>query len=481
MNNLRLILAIFLFSNFLSLYADQIDIGIAESTTVTGQINIQIRPDFDIFYPQTITAILYTVRWDDPSISITTQNFYPFFISPIGLPEEYNGYYYQSFAAIPFNSVAIDANQEYLASTFTYTNGDCAVFEIIEDNWTAANNGNLYLEFTGIDVSGNIYQSSINYGSVGGNITGNDTIVFGNSTGPLYLSDYFGSINGWQRKVDDNNWFDIPGTADLSTYSETPTAIGSYNYRVRVQNGICPEDFSDIINLEVVIHEELKLNIKVFLEGGFIVSEMGTKLNQQGYIPLKQPYNIAPWFYNGLESVISIPNVNVTDWILVELRETAGNASTATSDKIIARQAGLILKNGTIVQTDGISELVFDVTLNENLYVIISHRNHLSIMSSLPLTLSGDSYNYDFANGATKAYSEFESGQKEIATGIWGMIGGDNNANGYINDDDITQWESNTGTKGYDPSDFTLDAQVNNIDKNDVWYWNNGSSSQVPD
>lgn len=482
MNKLPLVLTITIIFSLLSAYANQIDIGLFESGTIAGQIDVKIRPDFDIYYPQTITAILYTIRWDDPSIEINTQSFYPFFINSIGVPEEYNGYYYQSFAAIPFNSIAISADQEILASSFTYTNGDCATFEIIEDEWTSVNNGNLYLEFIGSDVSGIIYQPILNFGGAGGIIVGTDTIFIGNSTGNMNLLNYQGNVHTWQRKFENNSWEDIPGTLGLTTYSEIPPAIGSYTYRARVQNASCPEVFSNTLNIQVIAQEEIELSLKVYLEGGFITSELETDLNQLGYIPNVQPYSETPWNYAGTESFISIPNPDVTDWVLVELRETAGSASTATIDKRIARQAGLLLKDGTIVGTDGISNLTFDVTVGTNLYVVIWHRNHLSVMSSVPLSLSVGSYDYDFTTGALKAYGLFYYGHKEISPGIWGMIGGDGNSDGEINDNDILNtWTNQAGKKGYLSSDYTMDAQSNNSDKNDIWYINNGSASQVPD
>ena len=52
----------------------------------------------------------------------------------------------------------MNANEEYLISTFTYTNGECVNFEIIEDEWTQANNGNVYFEFMGVEVTGIIYE-----------------------------------------------------------------------------------------------------------------------------------------------------------------------------------------------------------------------------------------------------------------------------------------------------------------------------------
>ena len=200
------LLIIFFSLNILK--ANQIDIGIFESQTVTDQIEVKIRPDFNILDIETVTAILYTVRWDNPTVSISTQYIYPFFVSPQGSPVEYNGYYYQVFAAVPMIAIPMNANEEYLASSFTYTDGECTNFEIIEDEWTQANNGNVYLEFIGVEVTGIIYEADVNLGSKGGFISGNDTIYSNSSTGPLNLYSYNGSILTWQRKINNGNWYD---------------------------------------------------------------------------------------------------------------------------------------------------------------------------------------------------------------------------------------------------------------------------------
>jgi hypothetical protein len=83
----------------------------------------------------------------------------------------------------------------------------------------------------------------------------------------------------------------------------------------------------------------ITVNLKSYLEGPYSGIEMGTILNISGYIPINQPYNTAPWNYTGTESVSSIPNANVVDWILVELRETSGGASSATPGTMIDRKS----------------------------------------------------------------------------------------------------------------------------------------------
>ncbi len=222
------------------------------------------------------------------------------------------------------------------------------------------------------------------------------------------------------------------------------------------------------------------LDVKAFLEGPFVVNQMVSNLNPD-YIPMSQPYGIAPWNYTGSESVSSLPNQNVVDWILMELREATGDASSATDTTVIARQAGFIQSDGSLVRKNGFSPLDFKLNVFENLFVVIMHRNHLAVMSANPLTETGDIYTHDFSTGEGQAYGGAE-GHKELAGGIWGMAGGDGNADGQINVEDIDNvWALQAGNSGFISGDFTMESQVNNIDKNDIWLLNNGDGAQPPD
>jgi hypothetical protein len=224
----------------------------------------------------------------------------------------------------------------------------------------------------------------------------------------------------------------------------------------------------------------ISLNLKIMLEGPFASTEMTTLLNSTGNIPLQQPYGVSPWFYTGTESVSSIPNANVTDWVLVELRQTSGGAGTATSGTRIARKAGFVLKNGNIVDLNGSAYLQVNANVTQNLYVVIWHRNHLGIMSANPVTQSGGIYTYDFTNSSAKAYGG-TAAQKQLATGVWGMMAGDGNGDKVVNPSDKTDvWGTSAGKAGYFPGDFNLNSQVNNPDKNGLWLGNLNKQSQVP-
>ena len=231
-----------------------------------------------------------------------------------------------------------------------------------------------------------------------------------------------------------------------------------------------------------LIYNPLVLDIKVFLEGAYTSgNQMQTMLNPD-HIPLAQPYNTAPWNYTGNETVLPLPSSEITDWVLVELRDAAA-AADATSSTMIARQAAFLLNNGSIVGLDGTSRLSFDNILNENLFVVIWHRNHLAVMSANPLVKTDGYYSYDFSDAVEKTYGG-ALGCKQIETtfpGVWGMIGGDGDANGIINTVDKTSfWSILTGKTGYLSSDYNMDGQTNNPDKNDIWLPDISRESQVP-
>jgi len=221
------------------------------------------------------------------------------------------------------------------------------------------------------------------------------------------------------------------------------------------------------------------VNLKAFLEGPYNGPNMNTSLSDQTIIPLSQPYNIAPWNYSGTESVTSLPNSQIVDWVLVELRD-AVNAESASPATTIARQAAFILDNGSIVDMDGASMLRFDIVVNQNLFAIIYHRNHLGFMSANPLVKSDGNYSLDFSLASEQALGGTDS-QKEVTPGIWAMYSGDGNNDGSINiDDNILEWNIMAGTKGFLPEDYNLDGQVNNKDKLDYWLPNVGNGTVIP-
>jgi hypothetical protein len=228
-----------------------------------------------------------------------------------------------------------------------------------------------------------------------------------------------------------------------------------------------------------VNQSKIQLGLKLYLEGAFSGTEMTTVLNDLNLIPTSQPYTASPWSYDGPEVVLFIPE-NAVDWVLIQLRQTPGDASTATPDKTVATRAGFLMKNGSVKDVDGINNLEIPVDINSNLFVVVYHRNHLSAMSSNPVPIFNWTGFYDFSTGETKVFGG-SLGHKEISPGIWGLSSGDSNGDGTIDVlDKQNEWEQIVGFLGYLSSDFSLDAQVDNKDKNDFWKPNFGFASQVP-
>ncbi len=222
----------------------------------------------------------------------------------------------------------------------------------------------------------------------------------------------------------------------------------------------------------------LHIDLTALLEGPFNGTDMNTGLNSAGLIPLNQPYNTSPWNYPGTESVAAIPNAGVVDWVLVELRDAPDSAS-ATSAATVARKAAFILNDGSIVDTDGFSNLQFDISITQKLFAVVWHRNHLGIMSANNLIESDGVYSYNFSTGDNTVYGS--DGQKQIAAGKWGMYGGNGDGNDTVNSSDYNIWSQKAGYEGYRKADFNLNGQVNNPDKDDIWIENAGATSKVPD
>ena len=209
---------------------------------------------------------------------------------------------------------------------------------------------------------------------------------------------------------------------------------------------------------------------------------MGTNLNSNMYLPLSQPYNdpVAIWDYPGIENVISIPNGNVVDWLVVELRETAGGPATATAATTIHKQAAFLLNDGSVVALDGFSLPMANYNVTQNLYVVIWHRNHLGIMSANPMSFDGVmTYSYDFISSSGAAYGT--NAQIQLAPGFYGIIPGDALPDGQIDQFDKNNvWNFQAGSSGYLEADFNLKGQVDNVDKNDHWAPNTGKGIQIP-
>jgi hypothetical protein len=133
-----------------------------------------------------------------------------------------------------------------------------------------------------------------------------------------------------------------------------------------------------------------------------------------------------------------------------------------------------------VVDLDGLTPLTFDVP-NGNYYLVVHHRNHLSIMSASALTLSETSPLYDFTAALSRAYGN--NPMKQLETGVYGMIAGDGNADGRVDiSDRESVWRLQNGTtwRYSKLADFNMDGGIDAHDLNNIWRNNEGSLTSVP-
>lgn len=201
------------------------------------------------------------------------------------------------------------------------------------------------------------------------------------------------------------------------------------------------------------INRKVVFNVKLFLQGPYNNDSMSDKLNKENLLPLSQPYNSLPWNYEGKEQVIKIPQ-DVIDWVLVRL------INNTNRTKIIAQAAAFITNDGRITALDGKTPLTIENINDKKCYLLIYHRNHLPIISREPLTIN-NSVNYNFTISKEMA---FGNSSIDLGNGVFGMISGDSDSNGEINNQDFKVIAANLLKSGYINADLDMNGVVNVLD-----------------
>ncbi len=258
--------------------------------------------------------------------------------------------------------------------------------------------------------------------------------------------------------------------------------------------------------LHLLVLRDLYVQVRVYLEGAFINNgnEIGSHLRPlmrddlrkssftaARYIPDTEPYSTLratafdanppqhwetigdyaaannPFYRYGYdvsnqdEKFLTVPNPAaifsvegedaVVDWVSVELRSKADNTL------MIAQRAGLVQRDGDVMDLNGESGLRFKGLEVDDYYVVVRHRNHLGAMTAAPQTPEqlaelidftvpttgffdfGTSKNiFDYTGLSQAQLSGSPSSNKSGYLALWG---GDFDANGQIKftnpDDDL--------------------------------------------
>ena len=167
----------------------------------------------------------------------------------------------------------------------------------------------------------------------------------------------------------------------------------------------------------------IQVSPSAFLQGAMIGSTttMRTTLRTNTLLPATQPYTGAQFTYAGTEKVFGVLPTNMTDWILVDVRDQNTHA-------ILGTAAALLLSDGTITGLDGTSPVAVLNVSPGTYYVGIRHRNHLAIRSSSTYALTVTTTVVDFRTVAANTYNDVtitsNAAQKNMGNGTFAMWGG---------------------------------------------------------
>lgn len=200
------------------------------------------------------------------------------------------------------------------------------------------------------------------------------------------------------------------------------------------------------------------LKARVLLQGAYnpATNLMSTALRSGNHLPLVSPYVD--------HRAISAMPADITDWVLVELRDGA--------NQIIARKSILLHRDGKLRDDDGVSDLVtLEGVATGNYYLVVRHRNHIAVMSAMPQSLNqGAPALYDFSSGPGQY---FGGGGVELEPGVWGLWTGDINQDGMVTTRDHVIWfNANFNSEsGYSIADLDLNGSVATSDHT-LWQTN---------
>jgi hypothetical protein len=200
------------------------------------------------------------------------------------------------------------------------------------------------------------------------------------------------------------------------------------------------------------------LKAKLYLQGCYNTTT-GQMTSTQS-LPLESPYSQS-------ERTVSDMPPDIVDWVLIHLKNQA-------DEQPVYSKSALLRNDGQIVADNGTTEGVVLNVAEGDYYVILSHRNHLDVMSAQAVHLAGTaSPVLDFTSSGNACYGS--TAPVQLTANVWGLRAGDINQDGLINTADYTLWYNDQVNQltGYLSSDLDMDAF---IDENDYSLWESNAS-----
>ncbi len=207
----------------------------------------------------------------------------------------------------------------------------------------------------------------------------------------------------------------------------------------------------------------VQVKARVFLEGPYdpSVHWMKTDLNP-AWLRSTSPYA------DSLKTLGTALPDSIVDWVYVTLRSTSSGADLTSKSALLSRK-------GYVCNLDGGNGILMGAAPG-GYYVVVRHRNHISVMTSSTINLGATSLMIHFPNNS----SYYFGGQaKTLETGVYGMFAGDADGSDAINDSDGTEIWGDSNMTGYTNADCDLSGNVDAYDRT-IRYENRGISTNVP-
>ncbi len=221
--------------------------------------------------------------------------------------------------------------------------------------------------------------------------------------------------------------------------------------------------------------QNVQVRVNTLLEGFYNqeTGEMTTELNQARLIPNTQPFNVAPFNYNGTETDFNIPPF-IVDWVLLELR------NAADPNIVMFRRPAFLSIDGRVVNVEKgyTAGTVFNGLPDGEYYLAMYHKSHLPVITKEPISINSTATNY--LDLTTEDLLEgFEPTTSLLGTSKKALYAGDYDQNGLINNLDYNVWVSNNSVvNDYVPQDGDGNGITNNLDYN-LWIKNRSKLAPV--
>ena len=202
--------------------------------------------------------------------------------------------------------------------------------------------------------------------------------------------------------------------------------------------------------------ERVNVDITAFLQGPLQSNgTMNGRLQQDGLLPTVDPYGTG----TTCSSINNVSEVgNVVDWVLVEIRKVSSPAV------VVERKALLLRTDGKIVDMKGNTPGFLPQT--ESVYMVVKHRNHLSVASTVITPFTGNK-SYSFTSSTANNNNGAITKPMDNAYGKDCMWAGDVNGDDRVDGNDmiiVLSPINNIESNAYINADMTMEGRADSND-----------------